>query len=28
VLQPILFNFGWENTLYLVGWVPPYTSLT
>ncbi|HEY5256121.1 MAG TPA: M1 family aminopeptidase [Acidobacteriaceae bacterium] len=24
VLQPILFNFGWENTLYLVGWVPPY----
>jgi ABC-type transport system involved in multi-copper enzyme maturation permease subunit len=25
VLQPILFNFGWENTLYLVGWVPPYT---
>ena len=24
VLQPILFNFGWENTLYLVGWHPPY----
>ena len=25
VLTPILFNFGWENTLYLVGWVQPYT---
>ncbi len=25
VLQPILFNFGWENTLYLPGATPPYT---
>ncbi|MBV8071359.1 MAG: hypothetical protein JO270_15730 [Acidobacteriaceae bacterium] len=25
VLIPILFNFGWENTLYLVGQVPAYT---
>jgi ABC-2 type transport system permease protein len=25
VLQPILFNFGWENTLYLPGAVPTYT---
>jgi ABC-2 type transport system permease protein len=25
VLQPILFNFGWENTLYLPGAVPQYT---
>ncbi len=25
VLIPILFNFGWENTLYLIGQVPPYT---
>ena len=25
VLQPILFNFGWENTLYLFGQTPPYT---
>ena len=25
VLQPILFNFGWENALYLVGYVPTYT---
>jgi hypothetical protein len=25
VLMPILFNFGWENTLYLVGQTPPYT---
>ncbi len=25
VLQPILFAFGWENTLYLPGAVPPYT---
>ena len=25
VLQPILYNFGWENTLYLVGATPPYT---
>lgn len=24
-LQPILFNFGWENTLYLPGATPPYT---
>jgi ABC-2 type transport system permease protein len=24
VLQPILFNFGWENTLYLPGAVAPY----
>jgi ABC-2 type transport system permease protein len=24
-LMPILFNFGWENTLYLVGQTPPYT---
>jgi ABC-2 type transport system permease protein len=24
VLQPILFNFGWENTLYLPGATPPY----
>ncbi len=24
VLQPILFNFGLENTLYLPGGVPPY----
>jgi ABC-type transport system involved in multi-copper enzyme maturation permease subunit len=24
VLQPILFNFGWENTLYLPGAVPAY----
>ena len=24
VLQPILFNFGWENTLYLPGTVPAY----
>jgi ABC-type transport system involved in multi-copper enzyme maturation permease subunit len=24
VLQPILFNFGWENTLYLPGGTPPY----
>ena len=24
VLQPILLNFGWENTLYLPGAVPPY----
>ena len=23
--QPILFNFGWENTLYLFGATPPYT---
>jgi len=25
VLQPILFSFGWENTLYLPGAIPPYT---
>jgi ABC-2 type transport system permease protein len=25
VLVPILFNFGWENTLYLFGNAPPYT---
>ena len=25
VLMPILFNFGWENTLYLIGQIPPYT---
>jgi ABC-2 type transport system permease protein len=24
VLIPILYNFGWENTLYLVGQTPPY----
>ena len=24
VLLPILYNFGWENTLYLVGQVPAY----
>src|SRR6202034_1231658 len=23
--MPILFNFGWENTLYLVGQIPTYT---
>jgi ABC-2 type transport system permease protein len=25
VISPILFNFGWENTLYLYGNTPPYT---
>ena len=25
VIMPILFNFGWENTLYLYGNTPPYT---
>jgi ABC-2 type transport system permease protein len=25
VLQPILFSFGWENTLYLPGAIPAYT---
>ena len=25
ILQPILFNIGWENTLYLIGAVPAYT---
>jgi hypothetical protein len=24
VLQTVLFNFGWENTLYLPGALPPY----
>jgi hypothetical protein len=24
VLQTVLYNFGWENTLYLPGAVPPY----
>ena len=24
-IVPILFNFGWENTLYLFGNTPPYT---
>ena len=24
VLMPILFSFGWENTLYLVGSIPPF----
>ncbi len=24
VLGPILYNFGWENTLYLIGSTPPY----
>jgi len=24
VITPILFNFGWENTLYLPGQIPPY----
>jgi ABC-2 type transport system permease protein len=24
VIQPVLFNFGWENTLYLPGMVPAY----
>jgi len=24
VLQPVLFNFGWENTLYLPGALPAY----
>ena len=23
-LEPILFSFGWENTLYLPGQIPPY----
>ena len=25
VLNIVLFNFGWENTLYLFGNIPPYT---
>ncbi len=25
VLEPDSYNFGWENTLYLFGSVPPYT---
>ena len=25
VLTPILYNFGWENSLYLPGQIPPYT---
>jgi len=25
VMQPVLYNFGWENTLYLFGATPPYT---
>jgi ABC-2 type transport system permease protein len=25
VLMPILYNFGWENSLYLIGQIPPYT---
>ncbi len=25
VIAPILFSFGWENTLYLYGNTPPYT---
>ncbi|MGA7243424.1 MAG: M1 family aminopeptidase [Terracidiphilus sp.] len=25
VMQPVLFNFGWENSLYLFGSTPPYT---
>src|SRR5271167_4208232 len=25
VLMPILYNFGWENTLYLIGQTPTYT---
>jgi ABC-2 type transport system permease protein len=25
VMTPILFSFGWENTLYLPGSTPPYT---
>lgn len=25
VIVPILFSFGWENTLYLFGNIPPYT---
>jgi ABC-2 type transport system permease protein len=25
VITPVLYNFGWENTLYLIGSTPPYT---
>ena len=25
VLMPVLFSFGWENSLYLIGQTPPYT---
>ena len=25
ILNIVLFNFGWENTLYLFGNTPPYT---
>ena len=25
VLMPILYSFGWQNTLYLIGQVPTYT---
>jgi hypothetical protein len=25
ILMPILYSFGWENTLYLIGQVPAYT---
>jgi hypothetical protein len=25
VLMPVLYNFGWENSLYLIGQTPPYT---
>jgi ABC-2 type transport system permease protein len=25
ILMPILYNFGWENTLYLIGQTPAYT---
>ena len=28
VLQPMLFNFGWENTLYLPGQRPPTSTPT
>ncbi|MDP9168993.1 MAG: hypothetical protein M3N54_00125 [Acidobacteriota bacterium] len=24
IITPILFNFGWENSLYLIGQTPPY----
>ena len=25
LLNPILYNVGWQNTLYLIGWTPTYT---
>ncbi|MGD0303561.1 MAG: M1 family aminopeptidase [Candidatus Acidiferrales bacterium] len=25
VINPVLYNFGWQNTLYLFGWTPAYT---